>query len=259
LSVGILVEQSPLKPQNDDKSCRIGGHDCPVFHCAEPFTETKELRRISREIPRSVQFKVLKRENQICSVCGNSVKDEDVEFDHIIPWSKGGSSEESNIRLLCAKCNKKRGNRFEADFLIGDAFDHIRKPQDIKVIDFIKVISVFGMDFIKSHKSSPTALDFAEHFTQDKVSTHDSWASELFNDLYELLNAIKPNDLNALQIKAIKYRWGFSDYKIHSLKQTSKNCKIELDMLVKAEIFVMNRLGFYFKDKKDIFEKVIKK
>src|SRR5206468_6967300 len=103
---GPLVEQFPLQSTPDDKSCRIFGHDCPVFHVAEPLTETRELRNISRSIPRIVQFRVLKRENQICRQCGKSVQDGEVEFDHVIPWSKGGSSDESNVRLLCSRCNR---------------------------------------------------------------------------------------------------------------------------------------------------------
>lgn len=94
---GPLIEEFPLKKTPDEKSCRIFGHDCPVFYVSEPLTETKELRNISRSIPRVTQFKVLKRENQICSICSKAVKDEEVEFDHIIPWIKGGSSEEYNI------------------------------------------------------------------------------------------------------------------------------------------------------------------
>jgi len=115
---GPLVEEFPLREERDSRSCRIFGHDCPVFHVAEPFTETKELRNISRTIPRPVQFRVLKRENQICSVCGNSVQDGDIHFDHIIPFSKGGSSDESNIRLLCDRCNQNRSDRYEAEYLV---------------------------------------------------------------------------------------------------------------------------------------------
>lgn len=256
---GPLVEDSPLKLESDEQSCRIFGHDCPVFHCAEPFTETKELRRISREIPRVVQFRVLKRENQICSVCGNSVKDENVEFDHIIPWSKGGSSEESNIRLLCSRCNKKRGNKFEDEFLINNAQDHMREPHDIKTIDFLKTLCDFGFNFIDSNKMNPMPIDFANYFTQEQVSSHDEWASELFNDINELLKSKKINDLSPQQFKAIKYRWGFVDYKTHSIKLTSKKFDISLDLLVDAELIIMKRLGFMFKDKKEIYEKIIKK
>ena len=46
---GPLVEQFPLKQIQDDKSCRIFGHDCPVFFVAEPLTETKELRNIKEK------------------------------------------------------------------------------------------------------------------------------------------------------------------------------------------------------------------
>ncbi|MFL6351651.1 MAG: hypothetical protein ACJ74Z_07350 [Bryobacteraceae bacterium] len=67
---GPLVEQFPLQADPDERACRIFGHDCPVFHVAEPLTETRELRNVSRSIPSEVQFRVLKRENQICRECG---------------------------------------------------------------------------------------------------------------------------------------------------------------------------------------------
>ncbi|MBJ62776.1 MAG: hypothetical protein CMB57_05915 [Euryarchaeota archaeon] len=36
---------------------------------------------------------------------------EDLEFDHMIPHSKGGSSTADNLRILCRPCNRSRGNR----------------------------------------------------------------------------------------------------------------------------------------------------
>ena len=62
---GPLVEEFEIGEANDDRRCRIFGHICPVFLTAEPLTETRELRNISRRIPRTVQFRVLKRDNQI--------------------------------------------------------------------------------------------------------------------------------------------------------------------------------------------------
>ncbi|MCO5203453.1 MAG: HNH endonuclease [Anaerolineae bacterium] len=98
---GSLIEQFPFSvDDNDPRRCRVFGHLCPVFFVAEPLTETKELRNISRSISRPTQFRVLKRENQICRKCGQPVADDDIHFDHIIPWSKGGSSNENNIQYF---------------------------------------------------------------------------------------------------------------------------------------------------------------
>ena len=37
--------------RTEELSCSVFGHICPVFFSAEPFTETKEDRRIERTIP----------------------------------------------------------------------------------------------------------------------------------------------------------------------------------------------------------------
>ena len=90
-----------------ERSCSIYGHLCPVFSVNEPFTETKEARRISRNIPRNIMFKVVRRDNYTCQICSKHLKDNELFFDHKIPFSKGGSTEEHNLQLLCFECNKK--------------------------------------------------------------------------------------------------------------------------------------------------------
>ena len=34
-----------------------------------------------------------------------------MEFDHIIPLSKGGKTELKNLQILCRKCNRSKGNK----------------------------------------------------------------------------------------------------------------------------------------------------
>jgi hypothetical protein len=97
-----------LSKSEIERSCTVFGHFCPVFFVNEPFTETTELRRIGRNIARAVMLRVARRDNNQCQICGELLKDTEIEFDHIIPVSKGGSSEESNIQVTCFECNRDK-------------------------------------------------------------------------------------------------------------------------------------------------------
>lgn len=63
---------------------------------------------IRTRIPENVQVRVWNRDSGKCVSCGNNEK---LEFDHIIPVSKGGSNTARNIQLLCEKCNREKSNK----------------------------------------------------------------------------------------------------------------------------------------------------
>lgn len=54
-----------------------------------------------------VKLFVWQRDSGKCVKCGSK---ERLEFDHIIPLSKGGSNTERNIQLLCEKCNREKSD-----------------------------------------------------------------------------------------------------------------------------------------------------
>ena len=64
-------------------------------------TDVKKIRRPS--IPQNIKDKVWNRDDGKCVQCGSN---ENIEFDHIIPFSKGGSSTYRNLQILCEKCNR---------------------------------------------------------------------------------------------------------------------------------------------------------
>ena len=63
-----------------------------------------------RKIPGVIQQEVYKRDRGKCRICGST---NNLHFDHILPFSKGGSSKvASNIQLLCARHNLQKGAKF---------------------------------------------------------------------------------------------------------------------------------------------------
>jgi hypothetical protein len=96
-----------------DGECNIFGHICPVFFAAEAMTETEEARRMGRRrLSFSKMMRIVRRDDYGCQHCQKKLADNEVEFDHIIPVSKGGSSEEHNIRLTCFDCNRDKSDDY---------------------------------------------------------------------------------------------------------------------------------------------------
>lgn len=94
-------------------------HNCPYCHtelsnsnCCKycgwiKKEKIKEKEKRSRRIPIAVQREVWRRDEGRCVDCGTKEK---LEYDHIIPFSKGGSNTVRNIQLLCESCNRKKTN-----------------------------------------------------------------------------------------------------------------------------------------------------
>jgi len=61
----------------------------------------------SRNISASTKKIVYARDGGACQCCGSSVN---LEYDHITPFSCGGSSAAYNVQLLCMKCNRSKSN-----------------------------------------------------------------------------------------------------------------------------------------------------
>ena len=92
-----------------------------VFKFKLLLTEKKDVRdgdteqeielNHNRLIPSDVKLNVWKRDKGQCVICGQS---DNLHFDHIIPFSRGGSSlVEDNIQLLCARHNIAKRDKIE--------------------------------------------------------------------------------------------------------------------------------------------------
>jgi 5-methylcytosine-specific restriction enzyme A len=70
-----------------------------------------KTKKRSRSIPTSVRVDVLKKDNCRCVFCGATAQETQLQIDHIIPFSKGGSNDLSNLQTLCRECNRGKSDR----------------------------------------------------------------------------------------------------------------------------------------------------
>lgn len=64
-----------------------------------------------KSISKSVRFEVFKRDSFTCQYCGKSAPDVVLEVDHIIPVSKGGDNDISNLITSCFDCNRGKSSK----------------------------------------------------------------------------------------------------------------------------------------------------
>jgi ATP adenylyltransferase len=67
-------------------------------------------------VSNSVRFNVLKDSGKRCALCGVTSDKRPLDVDHIIPRSRKGTNDPSNLQALCSKCNRSKGNRDDTDF-----------------------------------------------------------------------------------------------------------------------------------------------
>lgn len=66
----------------------------------------KTVARKRRPLTEAVKHEVWRRDQGACVKCGSRNR---LEYDHIVPWSLGGSDTVRNIELLCETCNRRKG------------------------------------------------------------------------------------------------------------------------------------------------------
>jgi len=84
---------------------------CMILSCATKRANQTMVQQgasaPSRHIPRDVRQRVWQTYGGRCVECS---ADDYLEYDHIIPVARGGSNSETNVQLLCRRCNSKKSD-----------------------------------------------------------------------------------------------------------------------------------------------------
>lgn len=73
---------------------------------------TKNEKHLSiRAFTESHKRTLYERQKGICTTCKSNFQIEQMEADHITPWSQGGKTELSNGQMLCRECNRRKSSK----------------------------------------------------------------------------------------------------------------------------------------------------
>ena len=99
---GVSVPESSIESikQQVKKAMEAEGEDV-----LDVTVKLSNAKKRSRTITQEVKDRVWNRDGGKCVQCGSN---ENLEFDHIIPFSKGGANTYRNIQLLCEPCNRSK-------------------------------------------------------------------------------------------------------------------------------------------------------
>ena len=73
--------------------------------------DRKESHLNLRQFDDKMKRKAYEAQNGICPLCKNHFEYTEMEGDHIVPWSKGGKTEMSNLQMLCRVCNNTKSDK----------------------------------------------------------------------------------------------------------------------------------------------------
>ena len=93
---------------NQHEHSQLEGPRIAHCHRGEYYLVIGEFKK---DIHLSDRFRIIKRDGFKCRACGRGLEDGiKLEIDHIIPKSKGGSSDPDNLQTLCFDCNRGKSD-----------------------------------------------------------------------------------------------------------------------------------------------------
>ena len=77
-----------------------------------PYLLTRKEKFLSIRAFSDAQRQAAYEQQQgVCPICGGHFELEEMDADHITPWSEGGHTQMENCQMLCKECNRRKGKR----------------------------------------------------------------------------------------------------------------------------------------------------
>lgn len=104
---------------------------------------------------------VIMRDGLRCAYCEAQLTPELVTLDHIVPISRRGTFNSTNLTVSCSRCNNKRGSTPFFDFIVNFNFEQPKINKYIKLYDDnlkIKILNIAKEECLIEEQAVPTVI-----------------------------------------------------------------------------------------------------
>jgi len=116
-----LQNQKKVRGQTNFGECArcgasLANKRANAIYCSKTckcMDHTYKHRPKTRIVNTARRVEIYKRDNGQCYMCHEKLPLEKIELDHLVPVSRGGTSDSKNVAVSCQFCNRSRGNRIE--------------------------------------------------------------------------------------------------------------------------------------------------
>lgn len=107
-------KEADLNPQKLEDEIKILMEDDEISKKAGIYAYilTRDERHLNlRAFTPKDKRTLFERQNGVCPHCQQTFQMDEMEADHITPWSQGGKTDLTNGQMLCKNCNRKKSNK----------------------------------------------------------------------------------------------------------------------------------------------------
>lgn len=165
---------------------------------------SEEVKVKRESIPKKTRFEIFKRDSFSCQYCGQSAPEVLLVIDHIVPVSKGGTSDIFNLITACQDCNSGKSN-----IPLSDNSEINKKKAQLDIINEKK-----------------NQLEMMYEWQSELIDL-DLQAANKINDLFEQLTGFKIVNSGIKNIKLYIKKFGFTE--------VAESIRICVDQYIKFE------------------------
>lgn len=178
--------------------------------CSECGAPQNSISANRVPIPPKLRFAVLERDSFKCVYCGRGGENLQLQIDHVIPVSAGGTNELNNLVTSCADCNQGKGKKKLTSLATTDSrkWQHIDQVLHAQQRELLSRHSAYLDEYLEVSlrfmRQTLHQLKLRRAELETAIQMQDQWKLESFFSVGTLIDVEREIVLGENEVDALK-------------------------------------------------------